>query len=379
MSIPGIGPYTAGAISSIAYNQPNGLVDGNVIRVMSRLRAMKLEQGIIISCCLLSRVYGLTFFTLSILGTPAMDRQCWSLAESIVDASRPGDLNQSLMELGATVCKPLNPSCTTCPVNDQCHARILVASTSLRADPDLPDRVTYFPRKIPKKKAKEVTLSVLILVNSENKYLFVKRDSKGLLANQWEFPTIETWREGKPGSVGDANDEEEDEENVENLSMSRQEICEQFSNYLQENMNIVLVDGASNGNDAMATSLQVQKHMSLEPLVHVFSHERHTMTLNLLQVESTGSAAAGVGAPMKEHKWMSESEIREVGITSGCKKIIDAVKKTENSNSKNSKNGKKQVQTKLNFSPKVPPVPAAEGDERGSGSVKRKRESIAVD
>ena len=59
MSIPGIGPYTAGAISSIAYNQPNGLVDGNVIRVMSRLRAMKLEQGTIASCYLFRRVYGL--------------------------------------------------------------------------------------------------------------------------------------------------------------------------------------------------------------------------------------------------------------------------------------------------------------------------------
>jgi len=315
-----------------------------------------------------------------------MDKQCWSLAESIVDVVRPGDLNQALMELGATVCKPLNPSCTTCPVSEQCHANMLSASTSVRPDSELPDKVTYFPRKIPKKKAKEVTLSVLVLVNNEKKYLFVKRDSKGLLANQWEFPTIETWREGKQESVcDDDNEEEEKEEEVVAVTMSKYDVCNQFSQYLQEKMSIELVDG-SVGDAAKVTGLCVKKHLPLEPLVHVFSHERHTMTLNLFEVEgssiesSSSSSSSSSSATMKEHKWMSEAEIKEVGITSGCKKIIEIIKKTNEKLVSNSKNGKKQVQTKLNFSPKtVLAGGAGEGSSEALGGTKRKIETISVD
>ncbi|KAJ3087127.1 hypothetical protein HK102_011744 [Quaeritorhiza haematococci] len=98
-NVPGVGPYTAGAISSIAYNQPAPLVDGNVIRVFSRLRA-----------------YG---------GDPKSKEAVsyfWSLAETLLDPSRPGDFNQALMDLGATVCTPANPSCKSCPVNEYCRA-----------------------------------------------------------------------------------------------------------------------------------------------------------------------------------------------------------------------------------------------------------------
>lgn len=308
------------------------------------------------------------------------------MAESIVDVVRPGDLNQALMELGATVCKPLNPSCATCPVSEQCHANMLSASTSVRPDSELPDKVTYFPRKIPKKKAKEVTLSVLILVNSEKKYLFVKRDSKGLLANQWEFPTIETWREGKQESVGDDdNEEEEKEEEVVAVTMSKYDVYNQFAQYLQEKMSIELVDGSVVDAAKVTAGLCVKKHLPLEPLVHIFSHERHTMTLNLFEVEgsssSESSSSSSSSVTMKEHKWMSEAEIKEIGITSGCKKIIEIIKKTNEKLDSNSKNGKKkQVQTKLNFSPKtVLAGGAGEGSSEATGDKKRKIETISVD
>ncbi|ESP00360.1 hypothetical protein LOTGIDRAFT_55450, partial [Lottia gigantea] len=97
--LPGVGRYTAGAISSIAYNEQTGLVDGNVIRVLSRLR---------------------------IIGTDSTSQTAidtfWNHANKLVPADRPGDFNQSMMELGATICTPKSPSCSTCPVQSFCKA-----------------------------------------------------------------------------------------------------------------------------------------------------------------------------------------------------------------------------------------------------------------
>jgi adenine-specific DNA glycosylase len=114
LTIPGIGRYTAGAIASIAFDQPEPIVDGNVARVLSRLFA---HEG-----------------------------DVWPLAEAIVRASRsPRVLNQSLMELGALICKSRNPACLVCPVHDACVARVN-------------GRVDEFPRPKPKKATRELTI-----------------------------------------------------------------------------------------------------------------------------------------------------------------------------------------------------------------------------
>src|SRR5581483_7201361 len=100
MSIPGIGRYTAGAIASIAFQQRAAIVDGNIARVIARLEAIE-----------------------SPLGSPALMREVWSHAETLVAACEdPRTLNQSLMELGALVCTPRNPRCGDCPVRGQCRA-----------------------------------------------------------------------------------------------------------------------------------------------------------------------------------------------------------------------------------------------------------------
>ncbi|CAK9036830.1 Adenine DNA glycosylase (MutY homolog) (hMYH), partial [Durusdinium trenchii] len=100
--IPGVGPYTAGAIASIAFQQPAALVDGNVARVFARLRAMPAALGVAKSQRLMKR--------------------CWSLAEQLVDRTEPGVFNQALMELGATICTPSSPSCERCPLRFACRA-----------------------------------------------------------------------------------------------------------------------------------------------------------------------------------------------------------------------------------------------------------------
>lgn len=95
--VPGVGRYTAGAIASIASGEVTPLIDGNVERVFARLTGCDFSGS-------------------------KLAKAAWDWAESLVDPNRPGDHNQALMELGATVCKPLNPSCPSCPLKTQCFA-----------------------------------------------------------------------------------------------------------------------------------------------------------------------------------------------------------------------------------------------------------------
>ena len=99
LALPGVGRYTAGAILSIAFQKPYPLVDGNVIRVFSRLFGLKGRAK-----------------------DPAFVKRMWPLAERLVPKADPGDWNQALMELGATVCTPDSPSCGACPVERHCVA-----------------------------------------------------------------------------------------------------------------------------------------------------------------------------------------------------------------------------------------------------------------
>merc|ERR1719220_1893398 len=92
--LPGVGRYTAAAVASIAYQQVTGLVDGNVIRVLARMRR---------------------------IGAPVEAKDTvgalWGISSQLVDQERPGDFNQAMMELGAVICTPKNPSCAACPVS----------------------------------------------------------------------------------------------------------------------------------------------------------------------------------------------------------------------------------------------------------------------
>jgi A/G-specific adenine glycosylase len=174
--IPGIGPYTAGAISSIAFNKPVPLVDGNVIRVISRLIVLGGDPK-----------------------SKIVNQMIWEKAKELVDPKRPGDFNQSLMELGATVCTPTSPSCTLCPVNNVCTAYSLEQNPH-KYDQDIEDicticprleivRVVDFPTKVAKKEARKQDVIVCVL-SCQDEYILVQNGPKGLLANLWDFPNI---------------------------------------------------------------------------------------------------------------------------------------------------------------------------------------------
>ena len=117
--IDGIGPYSAGAISSIAFGQRSPLVDGNVARVFSRPSRSGIKS---FATTILTRATGLTALHAP-PAAKATTQFLWSLADLLVPADRPGDWNAALMDLGATICTPKKePNCKICPLSDHCLA-----------------------------------------------------------------------------------------------------------------------------------------------------------------------------------------------------------------------------------------------------------------
>lgn len=153
-TLKGVGPYTAGAVLSIAYGVPEHAVDGNVMRVISRI--LCIEDDIAIPR------------TKKIFETVIMD---------LIDKEDPSAFNQGLMELGATICTP-RPKCLLCPVREHCTAHE-------------EGRQEELPVKSKKKKGKVIPMAAFAVRNEKGEWLLGKRPEKGLLANLWEFPMLE--------------------------------------------------------------------------------------------------------------------------------------------------------------------------------------------
>ena len=145
--LPGVGEYTAAAIASIAFGLPHAVVDGNVRRVMSRLACGVVEPG--------------------------------KLAEELLDRERPGEFNQAVMELGATLCLPREPKCGACPVSSLCEAR-------------RQGRQAEFPVRAPRPKTVRVSRTVVVARRAGCVLL-------GARAGYWELPEAEVLAAAKAG------------------------------------------------------------------------------------------------------------------------------------------------------------------------------------
>lgn len=155
IKLPGIGSYTAGAISSIAFHHAMPAVDGNVLRVLSRLR---MDGRDVLD--------------------PKVKRDVEEDVMEVIPKKRPGDFNQALMELGAMVCVPNGmPKCELCPWNELCKAKAA-------------DRVMEFPKKAPKK-SRSIEEKTILVIQDEDKVALHKRAKKGLLAGMYELPSME--------------------------------------------------------------------------------------------------------------------------------------------------------------------------------------------
>ncbi len=158
-SLPGIGPYTAAAISSLAYGLPNPVVDGNVYRVISRL-------------------YGVT--------TPVPSLKAHAefvkISQSMMSDYDPAYFNQAMMELGALVCTPKNPQCADCPFRSACFAY-------------RHGQTEKFPVQMPKTKQKIVHLHYIVISTTNvscPELVLRHRSSKGIWAGLYDFPCVET-------------------------------------------------------------------------------------------------------------------------------------------------------------------------------------------
>lgn len=155
-TLKGIGPYTAGAIASIAFNLPEPAVDGNVMRVMARLFEIDLD-----------------------IGNPKYRKVFEYLVRQLIDPNRPGDFNQALMDLGSDICSAKNPRPEDSPIkafNSAYHNGTM----------------HIYPIKSAKKKPVDVYYTAYVIENTNGEFLLQQRKQMGLLENMWLFPLLET-------------------------------------------------------------------------------------------------------------------------------------------------------------------------------------------
>jgi A/G-specific adenine glycosylase len=151
-ALPGVGDYTAAAIASIAFGLPHAVLDGNVIRVLARLSGER-----------------------EVASTGDAGRRLSDLAGRLLDPERPGEHNQALMELGATVCLPRNPRCSSCPAAPMCEARREGLANLL-------------PVKAPKAEAVVVERELLVIRRRGRCLLWQRPPDSGRMAGFWELP-----------------------------------------------------------------------------------------------------------------------------------------------------------------------------------------------
>ncbi len=308
--VKGVGQYTAGAIASIAYDRAEPAVDGNVIRVLTRLRALGADPA-----------------------EARASKLLWRLDAELVSGERPGDFNQAVMELGALVCTPLSPRCGQCPVSAHCAAHA--------ADPS---SVTRYPHKQKKAPPRPVQLHVAVVQrpdpasasSSAGRYLVVRRPEErpgggsALLAGLWEFPSVEMPQEvAQEDEVKEeVKDEEENEPRLEgrgalemaaaaratDISRRREAMRGLLSGLLGD----AAADAAADGSTRLLAAADA-------PVVHTFSHLQHRMSVDWTRLLPDGfsddAVSHGDGV-----RWVTAEEWGSLGASNGMKKVFEIVR-----------------------------------------------------
>ncbi len=156
LKLKGVGDYTASAIASICYDEPTAVVDGNVYRVLSRFFGIDTP---------INSTKGIKYFK--------------ELAQELIDVDNAATHNQAIMEFGARMCKPQNPDCEICPLNDKCIAL-------------QQKKIKSLPVKEKKIKIRKRFFNYLVLVSSDEKTILNLREGKGIWQGLYEFPLVES-------------------------------------------------------------------------------------------------------------------------------------------------------------------------------------------
>jgi A/G-specific adenine glycosylase len=150
--LPGIGPYTAGAIASLAFKADAPILDGNISRVLSRVVALAEDHR-----------------------SPSSISELWGLSTRLIPSGRAGEFNEAMMDLGAIICTPKNPKCIVCPVHHLCIAYAK-------------DAPTAYPVRVRKAKTPHKDIVTAYVRDTSGCVLMAQRPVKGLLGGLWEFP-----------------------------------------------------------------------------------------------------------------------------------------------------------------------------------------------
>lgn len=215
--LKGIGDYTASAIGSICFGLPTAVVDGNVYRA-------------------LSRYYGIS----TPINSTAGIKEFKALAQSLIPKKDPATFNQAIMEFGARQCKPKNPDCTVCPMQEGCFA--------FREN-----EIQKLPVKIKKIKIKHRYFHYLVVLSNNNKTIIEKRHNKGIWEGLYQFPLVETDNETTPPNF-------------------RKIIL--FNDSLSQYLNIQDV-----------TSSNITQY-NTSPIIHKLSHQHLHTTFWILEIEN---------------------------------------------------------------------------------------------
>jgi A/G-specific adenine glycosylase len=319
MKIPGVGAYTSNAIASIACGEQVAVVDGNVIRVMSRLRQLGGDPK-----------------------SAAMTKLFADVAQQALDPERPGDFNQAVMELGATVCVPnTQPSCIVCPVKDWCSAH--------KAEKEGTCSVVDYPTKVEKAEKREEHVAVAVVrvipegtkpsEKGAGKYLLVKRPPGGLLAGLWEFPLqpvdTDSNSTGKQDVMNDFLSGLLGEENLaEKLTTGTVTAVKKDAPAADENEKgaPAAAEAAADAATSTSSALRIVERKSVGEVIHVFSHIRMTMHVEAITFQGAipeavqTAAAEGEDGPtaanQAEVQWLSEEDLGAKGLSSGVKKVF---------------------------------------------------------
>ncbi|MBN1202634.1 MAG: A/G-specific adenine glycosylase [Anaerolineae bacterium] len=152
LNLPGVGRYTAGAVASLAFGLDEPVLDGNVIRVLTRL-----------------------FDIDDVVGQTATKNMLWNLVARLLPAGRAGVWNEGLMELGRRICTPTSPDCDACPLADHCAARQLGNQHER-------------PVKLPRSKTPHYDVTAAVIRHADGRLLIAQRPHDGMLGGLWEFP-----------------------------------------------------------------------------------------------------------------------------------------------------------------------------------------------
>ena len=322
LAIPGVGPYTAAAVASIAFAAPRcAAVDGNVVRVLSRLHAYGGDAA-----------------------KGAGARAFQAMADSLLHPVRGGDHNQAMMELGATVCTPQRPRCGGCPVRDHCAA--------LRADAA---SVTAFPAKAAKAAKREEAVATAVVQASwpgGSAFLLTRRPAAALLGSLWEFPSVASLAAEPPAA-----------------RLGALATCLRSRLGLPAAAELLGTSGEAASEAAAripcwGTDLVAGEARSVGTVVHVFSHIRQRMDVTWCSLKCARQPAQGV---LDDARWVDAAAMEEEGLSSGQRKVWDLLVKTRQQWEQANTNGRNNGG--------APPV--EEATARRS-KTKRRRASVAA-